>query len=82
MRDVAIDKEAFLALWKLDELPACAMEFARQFLIRAGEAVDKLDEVGVLSTRSAFNRAHKDLVAHRSACSNCNEVEKPTQRVM
>jgi hypothetical protein len=23
MNDVAIDKEAFLALWKLDELPAC-----------------------------------------------------------
>ena len=84
MQDVVIDKEAFLALWKMDELPACdeGMELARRFLIRAGEAVDKLDEADVISTRNALIRAHKELVAHRSACPNCNEVGQPTQRVM
>jgi hypothetical protein len=59
---VAIDKEAFLSLWKLDELPACdeGMELARRFLLRAGEAVDKLDQTDVIATRNALIRAHKE----------------------
>jgi hypothetical protein len=53
MNDVAIDKQAFLSLWKLDELPGCdeGMELARRFLQHAGEAVDKLDQSEVIATR-------------------------------
>ena len=84
MNDVAIDKEAFLALWKLDELPACeeGMDLARRFLLRAGEAVDKLDQTDVIATRNALIRAHKELTAHRAECPLCNEVDEPVQRMM
>lgn len=80
MNDVAIDKDAFLASWKLDELPACddGMELARRFLLRAGEAVDKLDQDSVIATRNALIRAHKELVEHRADRPNCNEVDAPS----
>jgi len=84
MNDVAIDKQAFLSLWKLDELPACdeGMELARRFLLRAGEAVDKLDQSEVIATRNALIRAHKELTAHRSECPKCNEVDAPAHQLM
>jgi hypothetical protein len=84
MSDVAIDKQAFLALWKLDELPACdvGMELARSFLLRAGDAVDRLDQDAVIATRNALIRSHKELVAHRSECPNCNEVDEPVHQLM
>ena len=84
MNDVAIDKQAFLALWKLDELPACdvGMELARFFLLRAGDAVDRLDQDAVIATRNALIRAHKELVAHRAECPNCNEVDEPVHQLM
>lgn len=66
MNDVAIDKEAFLSLWKVDELPVCdeGMELAHRFVLRAGEAVDKLDRTDVIATRNALIRAHKKLTGH------------------
>jgi hypothetical protein len=72
-----IDRTQLLALWKLDELPACdeGMELAARFLERAGEAVDRLDEANIIAVRNALIRAHKDLVAHRAACPNCNEAD-------
>ena len=84
MSDVATDKDAFLALWKLDQLPACdeGMELARRFLLRAGEAVDQLDLDTVIATRNGLIRAHKELVAHRAECPNCNEVDEPVQQLM
>ena len=74
---MAIDRAQLLALWKLDELPACeeGMELASRFLERAGEAVDRLDEANIIAARNALIRAHKDLVAHRSVCPNCNEAD-------
>jgi hypothetical protein len=44
-----IDRTQLLALWKLDELPACeeGMELAARFLGRAGETVEKLDEANI-----------------------------------
>ena len=79
MNDVSIDKQAFLALRKLDELPACdaGMELARSFLLRACEAVDRLDQDAVIATRNALIRAHKELVAHRSECLNSMKSMKP-----
>lgn len=73
-----LDRTQLLALWKLDELPACeaGMEFAALFLERAGEAVDRLDEATIIATRNALIRAHKDLVAHRACCPNCNEADE------
>jgi hypothetical protein len=84
MNDVAIDKQAFLALWKLDELPTCdvGMKLAGSFLLRAGDAVDKLDQDAVIATRNALIRAHKELVAHRAECPNCNEVDEPVHQLM
>jgi len=84
MNDVSIDKEAFLALWKLDELPACdeGMELARRFLVWAGEAVDKLDFDAVIAIRNGLIRAHKELVAHRAECPNCNEVDETVHQLM
>ena len=69
---MAIDRTQLLALWKLDELPACdeGMELAARFLERAGEA---LDEANIIAVRNAMIRAHKDLIAHRATCPNCNE---------
>jgi hypothetical protein len=37
------------------------MELARSFLLRAGDAVDKLDQDAVIATRNALIRAHKEL---------------------
>ena len=74
---MAIDRAQLLALWKLDELPACddGMELARLFLERAGDAVDKLDDpTKIIAVRNALIRAHKDLIDHRANCPNCNEV--------
>jgi hypothetical protein len=84
MNEVAIDKQAFLSLWKLDELPACdeGMDLARRFLLRAGEAVDKLDQSEVIATRNALIRAHKELTAHRSECPKCNEVDATVHQLM
>jgi len=72
-----VDRNQLLALWKLDELPTCeeCMELAARFLERAGEAVDRLDEANIIAARNALIRAHKELVAHRSTCPNCNEAD-------
>jgi hypothetical protein len=66
MKDVAIDKEAFLALWKLDELPACdeGMELARHFLIR--DAICKAKVVLDLRTCSGLSAGR---VAIEDECS-------------
>ncbi len=71
-----IDRAQLLALWKLDELPACddGMELARLFLERAGEAVDRLDEANIIAARNTMIRAHKELIAHRATCPKCNKV--------
>jgi hypothetical protein len=74
---MAIDRTQLLALWKLDEIPACddGMELARTFLERAGDAVDKLDDpTKIIAVRNALIRAHKGLIDHRANCPNCNEV--------
>ena len=72
-----IDRAQLLALWKLDELPACddGMELASTVLERAGDAVDKLDDpTKIIAVRNALIRAHKDLIDHRANCPKCNEV--------
>ena len=71
-----IDRAQLLALWKLDELPACqeGMELAARFLERAGEAVDRLDEANIPLVRNAMIRSHKELVDHRATCPKCNEA--------
>ncbi|HMH15185.1 MAG TPA: hypothetical protein VK578_18935 [Edaphobacter sp.] len=74
---MAIDRAQLLALWKLDELPACVegMELAARFLERAGDAVDRLDDpTQIIAVKNALIRAHKDLIDHRATCPNCNEV--------
>lgn len=75
---MSIDRTQLLALWKLDELPACdeGMELAARFLERAGEAVDRLDEANIPTVRNALIRAHKELIAHRAMCPNCNEADE------
>jgi hypothetical protein len=72
-----IDRAQLLALWKLDELPACddGIELASTFLERAVDAVDKLDDpTQIIAVRNALIRAHKDLIDHRASCPKCNEV--------
>jgi hypothetical protein len=73
-----IDRTQLLALWKLDELPACdeGMGLAARFLERAGEAVDKLDDpTKIIAVRNALIRAHNDLIEHRANCPHCNEAD-------
>ena len=74
---MSVDRAQLLALWKLDELPACdeGMELAARFLERAGEAVDRLDEANIIAARNAMIRAHKELIGHRAMCPNCNEAD-------
>jgi hypothetical protein len=75
---MSIDRTQLLALWKLDEIPACeeGIELARAFLERAGDAVDKLDgPTKVIAVRNALIRAHKDLIDHRANCPHCNEAD-------
>ena len=75
--NMPIDRTQLLSLWKLDELPACdeGMKLAARFLESAGEAVDRLDEANIPAVRNALIRAHKDLIAHRAVCPNCNEAD-------
>jgi hypothetical protein len=58
------------------------MELACRFLLRAGEAVDKLDQCEVIATRNALIRARKELTAHRSECVKCNKVDAPVHQLM
>ena len=53
-----IDRAQLLALWKLDELPACqeGMELAARFLERAGEAEDRLDEANIPLVRNGHDQ--------------------------
>jgi hypothetical protein len=32
--------------------------------------------------RNGLIRAHKELIAHRSECPNCNEVDAPVHQLM
>ena len=78
---MAIETGQLLALWKVEDLPACdeGMELARIFLTRCGDAVDQVGkttdtgEPNTIGLRNAMIRAHKDLVFHHSTCPKCNE---------
>jgi hypothetical protein len=58
------------------------MELARRFLLRADEAVAKLDQTDVIATRNALIRVHKELIGHRSECPKCNEIDMPVHQLM
>jgi hypothetical protein len=58
------------------------MDLARRFLLKAGEAVDKLNQTEVIALRNGLIRAHKELTAPRAECPKCNEVDVPVHQLM
>jgi hypothetical protein len=66
-----VDSKALLALWKIDEIPACdeGMELARAFLETCGRALESTEdeEFTIIQRWRAYSR-------HRGACDKCNEV--------
>jgi hypothetical protein len=72
-----IDRNALLALWKLEDIPACdvGMELAKTFLESCGEGVDRLGIEEPADRITEINAAYMALVEHGSTCDKCNEVE-------
>jgi hypothetical protein len=68
--------EALLALWELENMPACeaGMKLAKTFLETCGEAVNRLgfEEPGDRITE--ITTAYTTLTDHSMECDDCNEV--------
>jgi hypothetical protein len=73
-----IDRNALLALWKLEDIPACdeGMELARTFLESCGQGVDRLGIEEPADRISQIAASYTAMVEHGSGCEKCNEVEK------
>jgi hypothetical protein len=71
-----MDNKALLALWKLDEMPACpeGMKLAQAYLISCGEGVNRLGTEEPSDRITDLTACYMALVEHGEACDNCNEV--------
>ncbi|NYF88902.1 hypothetical protein RBB79_05130 [Tunturiibacter empetritectus] len=71
-----MDSKALLALWKLDEMPACpeGMMLAQAYLISCGEGVNRLATEEPLDRMNDIKACYMALVEHSEDCDSCNEV--------
>jgi hypothetical protein len=77
-----MDYNKLLALWKLDEMPACGegMKLAQAFLISAGQAIDRLGVEAPEDRLTELTAAYMTLAEHRFDCDDCKETESPSDR--
>jgi hypothetical protein len=73
---MTIDRNALLALWKLEDIPACdvGMELARTYLETCGAGVDRCGIEEPSDRITEINAAYMALVELGSTCDKCNEV--------
>jgi hypothetical protein len=73
---MSIDGNALLALWKLEDIPACdvGMELARTYLEICVAGVDRFGIEEPADRITEINAAYMTLVEHGSTCDKCNEV--------
>jgi hypothetical protein len=74
-----MDHKKLLDLWEIDEMPACqeGMKLAQDFLIAAGEAVNRLGVEEPEDRITALNTAYMALAEHGDGCDDCNENDLP-----
>jgi hypothetical protein len=71
-----IDNKALLALWKLEDMPACeeGMRLAQLFLESCGEGVNKLGTEEPSDRITDMTACYMALVEHGEGCDDCDEV--------
>jgi hypothetical protein len=71
-----IDRDVLLALWELEDLPACGvgMELAKIYLEVCGAGVNRLGIEEPADRITEISAAYAALVEHGLDCDNCNEV--------
>jgi hypothetical protein len=71
-----IDRNALLALWRLEDIPACdvGMELAITFLESCGEGVDRLGCEEPADRITEITSSYTALVEHAADCEKCNKV--------
>jgi hypothetical protein len=74
--DTLMDNKALLALWKLEEMPACeeGIMLAQAFLISCGEGVNRLGTEEPSDRITDLTACYMALVEHGEGCDNCSEV--------
>ena len=73
--DTMMDRNALLALWKLEDMPACddGMMLAQVFLESCGEGVNKLGTEDPSDRISDMTNCYMAMVEHGMDCDNYNE---------
>jgi hypothetical protein len=71
-----IDRKALLALWDLENIPACdvGMELAKTFLECCGAGVHRLGSEEPADRITEIAASYTALVEHGADCDKCNEV--------
>lgn len=71
-----IDRNALLALWKLEDMPArdAGMRLAYSYLECCGEGVTRLGREESEDRMTEIGASYLALVEHIGECEDCNEV--------
>lgn len=77
-----MDQKALLALWELDDIPACevGMKLAQEFLVAAGEGVNRMGVEEPADRITELTAAYMAMIDHGADCDNCNEVDELRER--
>jgi hypothetical protein len=69
-----IDRNALLALWKMEDMPACeaGMKLAYKFLEVCGEGVNRLGIEEPSDRITEIEDAYTALADHGAQCDDCN----------
>jgi hypothetical protein len=72
---MVVDESKLMALWNLDEIPACdeGVKLASEFLTACSRAVEQVGVVESFSLRSDFHFKFSKYAAHYEGCDKCNE---------
>jgi hypothetical protein len=73
---MTIDRNALLALWKLEDIPACdeGMMLAQVFLESCGEGVNRLGIEEPADRIADITACYMALVEHGGDCDKCNDL--------